>query len=131
MRHDEQEAFIDRVVADAEQIELADTIGSSRRAHDFGEANAADAEIALARAEAERLIQEPTVLDRLCPALRSVSDDLSTIAKTVGTALLPLALTPAAIVPLSTLVMGAVAVVVARAGIAKICPRAVESKGGK
>lgn len=123
MQEQDQERFISQVVADAEEIELLDTLGGSRRAHDFGTGATEDARIAAARQEADRLVADPGVLARLCPALRSTSEDIGSVAKTVGTALLPLALTPAAVVPLSSLVMGAVAVVVLRAGIATICPK--------
>ncbi len=126
----QEQAFLDEVVAAAERIELADALGDARRAQDFGHAAPADPDIAEAKAAAERLRRDPGVINRICPALRSVSDDLGTIAKTLGTALLPLALTPAAVVPVSALAMGALAVIVARAGVNAICPKAPAKAAG-
>jgi len=133
MEAQEQSRFVDDVVNAAERIDLEDSLASSMRAQDFsfGEGNSApavDPEIQDAKRQAAQLVHEPTVRERLCPALSSVSDDVGSIAKVVGPALLPLALTGAgAVVPLSSLVFGAIAVVIARAGVAAICPDSKKS----
>ncbi len=130
MQPHEQSKFVDDVVNAAERIDLEDMLAGSMRAQDFSldgadSAPAVDPEIQDAKRQAAQLVHNPTVRERLCPALSSVSDDVGSIAKVVGPALLPLALTgPGAIVPLSSLVFGAIAVVVARAGVAAVCPDA-------
>src|SRR5215472_13354355 len=74
----EQNKFIDDVVAAALQIQLVDALGGARRAFSFPGGDrpssaASPAEIERAKEEAEVLIRNPTVLECLCPALRSVS----------------------------------------------------------
>ena len=76
----------------------------------------------LASSLAVRCTQTAVVPGRRGESVKIQSRGFATIAKTVGTALLPLSLTPAAVVPLGSLVFGAVAVVVARAGVSAICP---------
>jgi hypothetical protein len=122
-----EQSFVADVVAAAERAELDEALGGARRAQDFG-ATKADADLSGARAAADRLARDPGIHARICPALRSASDDLGTIAKTIGTALFPLALTPSAVVPISTLALGALAVLIARAGISAFCPAAEKKK---
>jgi hypothetical protein len=71
--------------------------------------------------EAADLLQRPTVRQQLCRPLRSVSEDIREVAKVVGAALLPLSLTPAAVIPVSAVLFGAVAVMIVRAGISSVC----------
>ena len=121
MQEQERSEFLNNVVAAADRIEYEDMMVSSRRAQDFGGPPMVDDESAEARAKAASLLREKTVLDTLCPALRSVSDDLSSIAKVVGGSMLTLALSPAAAIPVSALVFGAIAVMIARAGVSSLC----------
>jgi hypothetical protein len=79
-------------------------------------------DIDLAITESNALLAQPSVRDRLCPALKSVSDDIREVAKVVSAAMLPLALIPGSVIPLSPLVFAAFAVVIVRAGIKSICP---------
>src|SRR6266478_2343254 len=92
----DQHRFTLDVIRDANRIELIDVLGDAREAQSFGGGVAQPgdterAEIQRAKIEAERLVRSPTILQRLCPALRSVSTDLDTVAGRVATVLLPLA----------------------------------------
>ena len=119
--------FQEDVVAAALRIELAEELGTGRAALDFptgsGDTAAASvAELAKAKRDAEVLIKQESVLDRLCPTLRTVSGDLGTVAKAITPILLPLAIGPQAVIPLTPLAFGALAVMVVRAGVSAICP---------
>jgi hypothetical protein len=123
----DQQRFTLDVIRDANRIEFIDVLGDAREALSFGGGVAQPgdterAELQRAKIEAESLVRSPTILQRLCPALRSVSTDLDTVAGTVASVLLPLAVGPQALVPLSSLVFGAVAVIAVRAGVRTICP---------
>jgi hypothetical protein len=127
----DQHRFAEEVVEAAYQIELMDALGGAREAQSFPTGRDESAslfpeEIARAKAHAEELIKQHPVLDRLCPAMKSVSGDLAEVAKTVAAAMLPLSLGPQAILPLTPLVFGALAVVVFRVGVRTVCP---EGKG--
>ncbi len=93
----------------------------------FGRPPVLDDKSQEARDQALLLSQDATVLQHICPALKSASGDLESIAKIVGGALFPLSLTPAAPVSMSALAIGALAVLTARAGVAALCPEC----GGK
>jgi len=120
--------FQEDVAAAALQIELAHALGTGRAAVDFpiGGGNTGTvsaAEVAKATRDAEHLIKQQGVLERLCPALRTVSGDLGAVAKAITPALLPLAIGPQAILSLTPLAFGALAVVVVRAGVRALCPQ--------
>ena len=123
MMNDEQKRqFIADVVSAAEQVDYEDMLLSSRSAQDFGGPPIVDEQSREARTQAEALSKNAVVLQHLCPALKTASSDLQSIAKVAGTALLTLAFTPTAPVSLSTLAIGALAVMIARAGVAALCP---------
>jgi hypothetical protein len=124
----EQNKFIDDVVAAALQIQLVDALGGARAADRFPggvrpPGAASPTEIERAKDEAEALIRNPTVLERLCPALRSVSDDLEEIAKCVAKVMLPLSFGPQGIISLKVMVCGGMAVILVRAGVKTVCPQ--------
>ena len=81
------------------------------------------AEVAKATRDAEHLIKQQGVLERLCPALRTVSGDLGAVAKAITPALLPLAIGPQAVLSITPLAFGALAVVVVRAEVRALCVR--------
>jgi hypothetical protein len=115
------------VVAAALQIELDEALGAGRAALDFptgsGDTAAVSAaDIDKAKQHAEALIKQESVLERLCPTLRTVSGDLGAVAKVITPTLLPLAIGPHALIPLTPLAFGALAFVVVRAGVSAICP---------
>jgi hypothetical protein len=125
--------FQEDVVAAALRIELAEALGTGRAALDFptgsGDTAAVSvAELAKAKRDAEVLIRQGSVLERLCPTLRTVSGDLGAVAKAITPILLPLAIGPQAVIPLTPLAFGAVAVVVVRAGVSAICPERKSKK---
>lgn len=131
MENVNQKRFAEEVVQAAYKIEFADALGGAREAQLFpigrGESAAVSPEeIERAKAHAEDLIKQPTVIQRLCPALKSVSDDLGEVAKIVAATMLPLALGPQAILPITPLAFGALSVVVVRAGVRSLCS---EDKG--
>jgi hypothetical protein len=127
----DQRRFEQEVMEAAYRIELVDALGGARQAQSFptgrGESTAVPSEeIERAKAHAEDLIKQPTVIERLCPALKAVSDDLGEVAKIVAAAMIPLALGPQAILPLTPLAFGALAVIVVRVGVRSLCS---EDKG--
>jgi len=126
MENLDQQRFADEVVEVAQRIELMDALGGGRAALPFPagrdeSASLSPEAIADAKAHAEKLITQPTVIERLCPALKSVSGDLAEVAKVVTAAMLPLALGPQAMLPLTALAFGALAFVVVRAGVQFVC----------
>ena len=123
----EREKFLQDVVSGAAQIDYEDMLLSSQPAQNFGGPPVVDDKSREARNQALLLSKNTTVLEQLCPALNSASGDLESIAKIAGTVLFPLSLTPTAPVSISALAIGALAVLVARAGVATLCPEC----GGK
>jgi hypothetical protein len=67
------------------------------------------------------LLGRADIRQRICPGLLSINDDIKEICKVVGAVLFPLSLVPASTIPLSPLVVAAIAVMVLRAGIKTIC----------
>ncbi len=127
MENVDQKRFTEEVAEAAYQIELMDVLGDAREAQSFPighgkSTKVSSKEIELAKAHAEDLIKQPTVIERLCPALKSVSDDLGDVAKVVVPVMIPLALGPQALIPLTPLAFGALAVVIVRAGVRSLCP---------
>ncbi|MFI5891651.1 hypothetical protein ACIA5D_16220 [Actinoplanes sp. NPDC051513] len=118
--------FTKDVVQSAYRIELADALGGAREAITFPgrdrEVVVTPDEVAEAKRNAEELISRPSVRDRLCPQLKAVSDDLGDVAKGVVGAMIPLAIGPQAVMPLSAVAFGALAVIVLRAGVKTLCP---------
>jgi hypothetical protein len=114
--------FLQDVVNGAAQIDYEDMLLSSRPAQNFGGPPVVGDESQEARDKALLLSKDTTVLKHLCPALKSASGDLESIAKAAGTVLFPLSLTPTAPVSMSALAIGALAVLVARAGVEALCP---------
>ena len=123
----QREKFLQDVVSGAAQIDYEDMLLSSRPAQNFGGPPVVDDKSQEARNQALLLSKDATVLQHLCPALKSASGDLESIAKAAGIVLFPLSLTPTAPVSMSALAIGALAVLVARAGVAALCPES----GGK
>ncbi len=124
-----EQRFTRDVVSLAIQMEVADALNGGRLAiapvaeNELSQPiSKGDVEIAIA--ESRILLQQPAITERLCPALRSVSDDIRDVAKIVSAAMLPLALVPGSVIPLSPLVFAAVALVLVRAGVNSICPPA-------
>ena len=78
-------------------------------------------EVSKAIVSAEEALQKPDFKQKICPALLSASDDIKDIAKIISAVLLPMALTPQAVIPLSPLAFAAVALVASRAGIQSLC----------
>jgi hypothetical protein len=122
-----QSEFLDEVVEAAWKIELSDALGVAKEAQSFPigrgkHAEVPSEEIERAKAHAQDLIKQPSVIERLCPALRYASDELGEVAKIVGAAMIPLTVGPQAVLPLTPLAFGALAVVVVRAGVRSLCP---------
>ncbi len=117
--------FAQEVVQAAYRIELADALGEAREALSFPgrgrSVTVAPEEVERAKEDAKLLIKQPGVIERLCPALQSVSDDISDIAKGVVGAMIPLAMGPQAVIPLTSVAFGALAVVIFRMGIRSLC----------
>ena len=118
--------FLQDVVDGAAQIDYEDMLLSSMPAQNFGGPPVLDEKSREARNQALLLSKETTVLQHLCPALKSASGDLESIAKAAGTVLFPLSLSPAAPVSMSALAIGALCVLAARAGVAALCPECSE-----
>jgi hypothetical protein len=124
----EQEHFTREAVKAAYRIQLFDEAGGARAAlSDTPEQVQRTEELTRAQAEAQRLIRHPSVIERLCPALKSVSGDLGKVAATTASVILPLSIGPQAIFSVTPLVVGAVAVIVVRAGVSALCPE--QNKG--
>jgi hypothetical protein len=123
MNSDQQARFIDDVVAAAYRLQEADMLGQSFGALPSGAPGPSPAEVEAAKQQAEALIRHQSFRDRICPALRSASDDVGEIAKIATPILLTASLGPQAPVSLSVLGCAAVAFVVARAGVAAVCPK--------
>lgn len=124
-----EQQFTRDVVSLAIQMEVADALHGGRLA--IPPATGSElpqpitkGDVDIAVAESQALLQQPSIKERLCPALRSVSDDIRDVAKIVSAAMLPLALVPGSVIPLSPLVFAAVALVIVRAGVNSICPPA-------
>lgn len=117
----QREKFLQEVVNAASQIDYEDMLLSSRPAQNFGGPPVVDDKSQEARHQALLLSKDATVLQHLCPALKSASGDLESIAKVTGTALFTMSLTPTAPVSMSALAIGALAVLVVRAGVAALC----------
>lgn len=117
----QREKFLQEVVNAASQIDYEDMLLSSRPAQNFGGPPVVDDKSQEARNQALLLSKDTTVLQHLCPALKSASGDLESIAKVTGTALFTMSLTPTAPVSMSALAIGALAVLVVRAGVAALC----------
>jgi len=80
-----------------------------------------EADNLLLLAETTHTISEKTVLDYLCPALSSLSDDVFDIAKVTTPVLLTLAFTGVIAIPIQPTLFAAVAIVISRMGIATLC----------
>lgn len=76
----------------------------------------------------QEVVQKNEVMDKLCPALKSISDDLKEISKVVVGVLLPLSLAPNLLIPLNPIIYSGIALIVFRAGVSSICE---EYKKGK
>jgi len=119
----EQEHFTREAVKAAYRIQLFEEAGGARAAlSETPEEAQRTKELIQAQEEAEKLVRHPKVLDRLCPALKSVSGDLETVAKAAAAAVLPISIGPHAIVSVTPLVVGAIAVIAVRAGVSALCP---------
>jgi hypothetical protein len=115
--------FIDDVVAAAYRLQEADMLGESFGLLPSGEP-ASPADVGVAKQQAEALVQQHSFRERICPALCNASDDVGEIAKAITPVLLTTALGPHAPISLGVLGCAAVAFVIARAGVAAICPKA-------
>ena len=58
------------------------------------------------------LVKKKSVIEKICPALKSISGDLKEVAKVVTASLLPLSMIANPIVPLSPLIYGGISVIV-------------------
>ncbi len=119
----QQTRFVEDVVAAAYRLQEADMLGEAFGALPSGAQGPSPADVAAARQQAEALVQHPSFRDQLCPALRSASDDVGDIAKIATPILLTASLGPQAPISLGILGCAAVAYVIARAGVATICPK--------
>lgn len=123
----QQIRFIDDVVAAAYRLQEADMLGEAFGALPSGAPGPSPAEVAVARQQAEALVQHPSFREQICPALRSASDDVGEIAKLATPILLTASLGLQAPISLGVLGCAAVAFVIARAGVAAICPKAAQA----
>lgn len=73
------------------------------------------------RNEAEQQSQRQDIRKLICPALKSVSDDVNEIAKVIVPLLAGAALGGTLIIPLNPILFGWIALIIARSGIATIC----------
>lgn len=119
----ERDQFVKEAVKSAYRMELFEAVGGGRAAmSDTAEHAQQTKELEQAKVEAEKLVRHPSVLERLCPALKSVSSDLGTVATTAASVLLPMSVGPQAVFTITPLVVGAVAVIAVRAGVSGLCP---------
>jgi hypothetical protein len=121
MEEVQREKFLQEVMDAATQIDYEDMLLSSRPAQNFGGPPVVDEQSQQAREQALLIAKDTHVLQQLCPALKSASGDLESIAKVTGTVLFTLSLSPTAPISMSALAIGALAVLVVRAGVASLC----------
>jgi hypothetical protein len=74
---------------------------------------------------AAAILKERKVLDIICPGLRGVSNDLTSLAKWLTPGLFPLAI--AGTIPMNPLIFAGVAVLIVHFGINIICPDAIKA----
>jgi hypothetical protein len=122
----QQARFTEDVVAAAYRMQEADMLGEPFGALPSGAPGPNPAELAAVQEQAEALVTRPSFRQQICPALRSASDDVGEIAKLATPALLTASLGPQAPVSLTVLGCAAVAFVIARAGVATICPKSAQ-----
>jgi hypothetical protein len=78
-------------------------------------------DVSAAMEQSRWLLAKTEIRNRICPGLLSVSDDIKEVSKVVGAAMFPLSLIPASTIPLTPLVVAAIAIVILRAGIQTVC----------
>jgi hypothetical protein len=72
-------------------------------------------------ATARNLLATRAVLERICPAIRNVSDDVAAIASSIVSALVPLALEEGSEIPLNLILFAGIAVIVSKVKAERIC----------
>lgn len=73
--------------------------------------------------EAEKILEKPEILKHICPALKRISGDVFDIAKILVGVLVPLGIAGTIVVPWNPLMIGVLAFIIWRAGIASICDK--------
>ena len=68
------------------------------------------------------ILVEEDILPHICPFLKSLSNDTNEVAKTLVTALVPLALSGTIAIPLNPILFAMLALIICKAGINAICP---------
>jgi hypothetical protein len=111
----------------AERLQIEDLMSSSRAAAADSPSHSPEQDrqyrksVDQAISQAESVVSRKDILARLCPALRSASDDIREVATVVSAALLPLALSGVIAIPVTPLAFAAVALVIVRASVATLC----------
>jgi hypothetical protein len=77
--------------------------------------------VSTAMKEAQQIVSDISLKQRICSALKSATKDLTDIAKTVAAVLLPLSLSGAVAISLSPIVYAGVALIIFTSGVAAFC----------